>query len=159
MIIDPVWINYANPEAYEDIETKELMALSDQFHLAIENAMAKRFKIVSEPRGKTIRLSIALTGVETPNRFLATTSTVMPIGLAISTISNLTTGDHTNVGVTSMELVAMDAITGKTLFAAKDRRSGNKDLGTIMDPLDDASDAFKWWSKHFEAVVLGMEKA
>lgn len=102
-------------------------------------------KVVREPNGRSLRLSIALSNVETPNPILAVTSSVLPFGLAMSTISKVTTGEHTNVGSASIELLVSDAQDGTPLFAAIDRQAGNKDFSTMIDSLDDAKDAINYW--------------
>ena len=63
----------------------------------------------------------------------------------MSTISKVTTGEHTNVGSASVELLVSDAQDGTPLFAAIDREAGNKDFSTIIDSLDDAKDAINYW--------------
>ncbi|OLQ92336.1 hypothetical protein BIY22_16105 [Vibrio panuliri] len=110
-------------------------------------------KVVDQPTDKTLRLNIALSNVETPNPILAVTSSVLPFGLAMSTISKVTTGEHTNVGSASIELLVSDASTGQPLFAAIDRQAGNKDFSTIIDSLDDAKDAMDYWVERL-AVTL-----
>ncbi len=102
-------------------------------------------KIVDQPGEKTLRLSIAVSNVETPNPVLAVTSSILPVGLGISTISKITTGEHTNVGSATVELLVSDSESDTPLFAAIDRQAGNKDFSTMIDSLDDAKDAINWW--------------
>ncbi|MCK6263977.1 DUF3313 domain-containing protein [Vibrio sp. ZSDE26] len=111
--------------------------------------------IVDEPNENTLRLSVALSNVETPNPILAVTSSVLPYGLAISTISKITTGEHTNVGSATIELLVSDAQTGKPLFAAIDREAGNKDFSTMIDALDDAKDAINFWVDRLGVTLQG----
>jgi hypothetical protein len=68
------------------------------------------------------------------------------IWFGISIISKITTGDHTNVGSASIELMLSDE-NNKPLIAAIDRRTGNKDFGTMIDSLDDPKDVIDWWIK------------
>jgi len=100
--------------------------------------------IVEKPTDKTLRLSIAISNVETPNPILAMTSSIIPVSFGISVISKITTGNHTNVGSASIELMISDE-NNKPLIAAIDRRSGNKDFGTLIDSLDDTKDVIDWW--------------
>lgn len=146
VIIDPIWISMGSTEAYDGVQPVQLQALADLFHREIYNAIKHRFKVVQESGPGVMRLSYALTGVESPNRVLAATSTFMPIGLGISTVSRVITGEHTNVGSASTEMIATDSVTNKALFAAMDRRPGSKDLKKLVDPLSDAKEAFKWWA-------------
>jgi hypothetical protein len=147
VILDPIWVSFSNQETYDGVAPEELQNLVSLFKQELKRAMGKEFPIVSKPGANVLRISIGLTGLESPSRILAATSTFMPVGLGISTVSKLVTGEHTNVGSASMELVATDSITGVSLFAAIDRRVGGKNLKKIADPLSDAKDAFKWWAE------------
>lgn len=111
--------------------------------------------VVVQPSDHSLRLSIALSNVETPNPILAVTSSVLPFGLAISTISKVATGEHTNVGSASIELLVSDATSGKPLFAAIDRQAGNKDISTMIDSLDDAKDAIDYWVDRLGITMRG----
>lgn len=82
----------------------------------------------------------------------------MPVGLGISTVSKILTGDHTNVGYTTVEFLVSDAMSNEPLIAAIDRRSGNKDLGTMIDSLDDAKDAVSWWVGRLEITLTDWKK-
>lgn len=75
------------------------------------------------------------------------------MGLGISTVSKIVTGDHTNVGKATIEMQISDANTNEPLLAAIDRRSGSKDLGTIIDSTDDVKDAIRWWDKRLDKAL------
>ncbi|WP_163920092.1 DUF3313 domain-containing protein [Photobacterium sp. Alg240-V54] len=115
-------------------------------------------RVVEQPQLKTLRVTVAITNVQTPNPILAITSSVLPVGLGISTISKVLTGEHTNVGSASMEILVSDATTGEPIIAAIDRRVGNKDLGTMIDSSDDIKDAINWWVKRL-SLTLAQYKA
>ncbi|TFH89775.1 DUF3313 domain-containing protein [Vibrio ouci] len=127
------------------LEQDEIQELSDYMVARLEQKISLHKAIVDEPSGRSLRLSIALSNVETPNPILAVTSSVLPFGLAMSTISKVATGEHTNVGSASVELLVSDAQDGTPLFAAIDREAGNKDFSTMIDSLDDAKDAINYW--------------
>lgn len=110
-------------------------------------------RVVEQPQLKTLRVTVAITNVQTPNPILAITSSVLPVGLGISTISKVLTGEHTNVGSASMEILVSDAITGEPIIAAIDRRAGNKDLSTMIDSSDDIKDAINWWVKRLSLTL------
>ncbi|MDD1793867.1 DUF3313 domain-containing protein [Enterovibrio sp. ZSDZ42] len=143
--------------------TNEDNALSDEQIMELTTYLADRLKkkitpykpVVDTPIENSLRLSIAISNVETPNPILAITSSLLPVGLGISTISKITTGEHTNVGSATIELLASDANTDKPLFAAIDREAGNKDLSTMIDSLDDAKDAINWWVDRLGQTLKG----
>lgn len=155
VIIDPIWITLGNTEAYDGVQPAQLQELADLFHREIYDAIKHRFEVVQKPGPGVMRLSYALTGVESPSRILAATSTFMPIGLGISTVSRIVVGEHTNVGSASTEMLATDSVTNKALFAAIDRRPGSKDLKKLADPLSDAKEAFKWWASRLRFAIEG----
>ncbi|GAK83103.1 lipoprotein putative [Vibrio ponticus] len=78
--------------------------------------------------------------------------------MALSTISKVTTGEHTNVGSASIELLVSDASSGQALFAAIDRQAGNKDLSTMIDSLDDAKDAINYWVDRLAITLDGWQR-
>lgn len=153
VILDPIWMSFRKSDAYDGVDPSELKKLADTFHGEMALALADRYTVVSAPGPGVLRLSMALTGVESPNRLLAATSTFMPIGLGISAASRVMTGEHTNVGSASMEALASDSVTGKAVFAAVDRHPGEIGLKKFLDPLTDAKAAFKWWAARFRATM------
>lgn len=145
----------ADKDALEQTQIEELVAYTIE-QLTIKISPYK--PIVKIPTDKSLRLSIALSNVETPNPILAITSSILPYGLVISTISKLTTGEHTNVGSARIELLVSDATTDKPLFAAIDREGGNKDFSSMIDPLDDAKDAINFWVERLGSTLQGWKK-
>ncbi|USD38727.1 DUF3313 domain-containing protein [Ferrimonas sp. SCSIO 43195] len=127
------------------ITTEQVDELTGYITEAIVAKLDGRFTLVDEVDDSTLRMSIALTNIETPNPILAVTSTVLPVGLGISTLSKVVTGEYTNVGGGTIELLVRDGKTGQPLIAAIDRRQGGKGLGAIIDSTDDVKDAIDWW--------------
>lgn len=141
VVIDKVMV-IAEEDSLDKEQIEELVAYT------IDRLTAKisPYKpVVDVPTDNSLRLSIALSNVETPNPILAVTSSVLPYGLVISSISKLTTGAHTNVGSATIELLVSDASTDQPIFAAIDNEGGNKDFATMIDSLDDAKDAINFW--------------
>jgi len=128
--------------ALDDNEINELIDYTTQ-QLKEEISPNKAF--VDHPGENTLRLRIAISNVETPNPILAATSSILPVGIGISVISKVATGEHTNVGEATIELMLSDAQDGSPILAAIDRRVGNKGLNTIVDSLDDAKEVIDWW--------------
>ncbi|TVU61130.1 DUF3313 domain-containing protein [Vibrio atlanticus] len=141
------------------LNQEEIQELTDHMITRLEEKISPHKTIVDGPTGKTLRLSIALSNVETPNPILAVTSSVLPFGLAISTISKVATGEHTNVGSASVELLVSDAQEGTPLFAAIDREAGNKDFSTMIDSLDDAKDAINYWVERLGDTLQNIDDA
>lgn len=140
------------------LEQDQIQELTDYMVSRLEQKISLHKAIVDEPNGRSLRLSIALSNVETPNPILAVTSSVLPFGLAMSTISKVATGEHTNVGSASVELLVSDAQDGTPLFAAIDREAGNKDFSTMIDSLDDAKDAINYWVERLDVTLNSSER-
>lgn len=154
VVIDQVFV-VTDESALDGDDIKEL---SEHMVSRLTEKISPYKSVVQSPTGKSLRISVALSNIETPNPVLAVTSSVLPVGLAISTISKVTTGEHTNVGSASVELLVSDAQTGKPLFAAIDREAGNKDFSTIIDSLDDAKDAINYWVDRLGVTLKGWEQ-
>jgi hypothetical protein len=154
VIIDPIWVSLAKDgDAYDGLNPKALTELTDLFRKELIDAVSDRYAVVDKPGPGVMRLSMALTGIERPNRVLAATSTFMPIGIGISVASRVVTGEHTNVGSASMEALASDSVSNKPLFAAIDRHPGGKNPLKIYDTLTDAKSAISRWAKRFRRVL------
>lgn len=142
VVIDRIFVLTSENNSLDDAQIAELT----QYLVAQLTEKISPFKpVVDTPQQNSLRLSIAISDVETPNPLLAITSSLLPVGLGISTISKIVTGEHTNVGSATIELLASDANTQQPLFAAIDKETGNKDFLTMIDSLDDAKDAINWW--------------
>ncbi|MEZ8029185.1 DUF3313 domain-containing protein [Enterovibrio norvegicus] len=152
VVIDRIYVLTNEDNALSDEQITELTVyLADR----LKKKITQYKPVVDTPTANSLRLSIAISNVETPNPILAVTSSLLPVGLGISTISKITTGQHTNVGSATIELLASDANTDKPLFAAIDRETGNKDLSTMIDSLDDAKDAINWWVDRLGQTLVG----
>ncbi|WP_163392164.1 DUF3313 domain-containing protein [Enterovibrio norvegicus] len=152
VVIDRIYVLTNEDNALSDEQITELTVyLADR----LTKKITQYKPVVNTPTANSLRLSIAISNVETPNPILAVTSSLLPVGLGISTISKITTGEHTNVGSATIELLASDANTDKPLFAAIDRETGNKDLSTMIDSLDDAKDAINWWVDRLGQTLVG----
>ncbi|WP_295895395.1 DUF3313 domain-containing protein [uncultured Vibrio sp.] len=153
VVIDQVFVVAEEGSIDED----QIEELTEYLVDRLKQKIAPHKAIVDEPTGNTLRLSIALSNVETPNPILAVTSSLLPAGIAISTISKITTGEHTNVGSATIELLVSDAQSNKPLFAAIDREAGNKDFSTMIDALDDAKDAINFWVDRLGVTLRGQD--
>ncbi|MEZ8127892.1 DUF3313 domain-containing protein [Enterovibrio norvegicus] len=152
VVIDRIYVLTNEDNALSDEQITELTVyLADR----LKKKITQYKPVVDTPTANSLRLSIAISNVETRNPILAVTSSLLPVGLGISTISKITTGEHTNVGSATIELLASDANTDKPLFAAIDRETGNKDLSTMIDSLDDAKDAINWWVDRLGQTLVG----
>ena len=157
LILDQTWI-VVDRKSSDNLSDNQVQEISQHLANELTAHLGKRFRLVETPTSTTLRLSIALTNIETPNPILAVTSSLLPVGIGISIASKIVTGEHTNVGMARIELLISDANSNQPLIAAIDKRSGNKDLGTMIDSMDDAKDAINWWVKRLGTTLANWEK-
>jgi len=150
VLIDPVLIY--TPKGASSDEVTDQKHLANNFFLYLNNELKQDTTIVTEPEPGTVRYQIAITSAEESNRFLEAMSFLPPYGLGISVGKDFITGKPTGVGEITMEIKAVDALTGELLGAAVDRRVGGKEFGGIGDTWDDANNAMRYWAKRLRYV-------
>lgn len=144
VMFDQVVFFLKEDSKYKGIQPEEIKELAAMFHVAAAKAMEGAYPIVGEPGADVLRVRVAVTDIEPSNPATSGISTVMPIGLAISTIKKGMTGKHTGVGGASMEAEFLDSVTNERLAAAIDTKWGSKLSG--MSKLGAADEAFEFWS-------------
>lgn len=82
VMIDPIWVSFANKEAYDGVDPKELQKLVDGFETELMEAITGGYPLVKQPGPDVLRLSIALTGVETPAASLPPPAPSCPLAWA-----------------------------------------------------------------------------
>ncbi|ABZ78134.1 hypothetical protein Shal_3593 [Shewanella halifaxensis HAW-EB4] len=160
VIVDQAWLVLDDKTRYDNLDDQDIVEVSHYLVSKIKNKASKRFNVIEQEQlssdsAKTLRVSVALTNIETPNPILAVTSSLLPFGLGISSISKVVTGEHTNVGSATIELMISDAQTGKPIVAVIDRKAGSKDFSTMIDSTDDAKDAVDWWVERLGSTLRG----
>lgn len=165
VIVDQAWLVLDDKTRYDNLDQEDIVEVSRYLVGQIKLKAGKRFKLIEpeqlqqaddkQPSEKALRVSVALTNIETPNPILAVTSSILPFGLGISSISKVVTGEHTNVGSATIELMISDANSGQPIVAVIDRKAGSKDLGTMIDSTDDAKDAVDWWVERLGVTLRG----
>lgn len=144
VLMDHVVIWFKKGADYEGIHTDELVEMSGAFHKAVVEALGDAYPLVEETGPDVLRLRLAITDVVASKPGMNTVTTILPIGLAISTIKKGSSGKHTNVGEASMEAEILDSLTNERLAAAIDTKSGGKLEG--MTKWGAAEGAFRFWA-------------
>ncbi len=144
VMFDQVVFYLKEDAKYKAIQPEEMKELADAFHLAAAEALEGAYPIVAEPGADVLRVRVAITGIEPSNPITSGVTTVMPVGLAISTLKKEVTGKHTGVGGASMEVEFLDSLTNKRVAAAIDTREGSKLSG--LTRFGSTKEAFEFWS-------------
>jgi len=145
IMMDQVVFFFSPNAKNKEINPEQMKELADMFHAAVFEALGDAYPVVAEPGPDVMRLRVAITDIDLPNRPLNAVTTVIPIGLAVSVLKKGATGKGSFVGEISMEMEALDSTTNERIAAAADRRAGGKI--DSMSSLGTASDAFKFWAK------------
>ncbi len=153
IMIDPITIYLADKSKDRGIDTNEIYRMSQEFHQALIGAVEGRYRVVRAPGPGVLRLIIALTDVEASNPALDTITSVIPMARVFSFVKKQVTGSHSFVGSASIEGVVVDGGSGDILVAFVDHRSGDKGVAGGDDPLEDAREAFQWWSARLRTVL------
>lgn len=165
IIVDQAWLVLDDKNRYDNLDDTDIVAVSDYLISQIKLKASQRFNVITQTEleqanrtdegVKTLRVSVAITNIDTPNPILAVTSSILPFGLGISSISKVVTGEHTNVGSATIESMISDATTGKPIVAVIGRKAGSKDFSTMIDSSDDARGALDWWVTRLGATLRG----
>ncbi len=145
IMMDHVVLYFKDDAKYKGIHPEELNEMSNAFHKAFADNLQGAYPLVDEPGSDVMRLRIAVTDVVASKPGMGTISTVMPIGLALSTIKKGVTGTHTGVGQASIEVEILDSMTNERIAAAIDTKPGGKIEG--FTKWGAVKGAFEFWAK------------
>jgi len=143
-MIDGVVFYFADNSAYKGIDPEVMKNLADTFNKAIVEAFQGKYEIVSEPGPDVMRIRIAITGFKQSRPGLSVVSTIMPVGLAVSTVKKGATGSWTGSGATSAELMALDSITNDVIGVGVDERTA--EFQERFSKWGSAEEAFHFWA-------------
>ena len=148
VIVEPVTI-WTNPGSdLAELSQTEKRELASRFYAHLVTEISKSTAVTSKPEYGTIRIQVALTDTEKSRAVLDTVSTVVPVGLAASTVKEIFTGQAAFTGSTGMEIKVSDAVTGDVLAAAVDKRVGKKSLGvSTFSQWGDTDSAMEYWAQ------------
>jgi hypothetical protein len=152
IMIDPVVVYTTSASDLNSDSREEKKALVNYFASSLHEELKKNFRIVNRPGRNVMRLRVALTDGDQSEVVLDTITTVMPIGLALSTVKRaaLNSAD-TAVGFAQAEAEITDSQTGIRLAAAVDKRYGTKALRSKFGSWNHAQEAMKTWSEQISA--------
>lgn len=148
MVVDPVEIVVSKDSEMAKVSAADRQKMADYFYAALNRDLGKNLEIVSTPGPGTARVRIALTDIKDKNVTMNTISSILPIGIAIDTITLAASGAHSFVGDASTEVEIVDSVTGKRIAAATDARTGGRYTGGFdFSDWGNAKDACDYWSQ------------
>lgn len=153
IMLDRVVIYLSEDQKYEGIHPGEVIRLANAFHKSMAAALADSYPMpaypmVDEPGPGVLRIRVAITEVVASKPKLNAITTIIPIGLAISTVKKGFTGTHTFVGGASLEAEFLDSQTNEQLAAVIDTKAAEKyKIKEGMSEWGHAKDTFEFWAK------------
>ena len=146
ILLVPVTIWAGEGSDMNDLSPEDRKMVADRLYAVVQERLAKDYTLVAQPEPGTMRIAIALTAADRSYPVMDTISTLVPIGLGVSTLKAIATGKPAFVGDASVELKATDAENGTVLFEAVDSRVGTKNPTQIWDKWEDVDAAFQYWA-------------
>jgi len=150
-ILDPVQLWAAESDSpLSKLSREDQQLLVNYLYVALKDALAKDYTLVSEPGPDVMRVRCAITEARANRPVQDLLSTVTPAGLGISYAKRIVTGTHSGVGIVSVEGELLDSVSGERLAAVIDRRAGTKSLAGKPTRWGDVQDAFNFWARRMQ---------
>jgi hypothetical protein len=147
VLIKPVTIWVKTGSDMTEVSMEDQQMLADYFYKAIHEELKNKKEIVTESGEGVMVIQAALTQAEESTVALDVISTIVPVGLVVSSGVSLATGTGGFAGTAVAELEVMDAISGERLAAAVDKRHGGKRLRGVLKSWDDVYGAMEHWAE------------
>lgn len=126
VIIHQVTFFLKEDAEYQGIDADDLNQLAQYWNDSMVKSFSQAYKIVNQPGPNTLRLRLAITDLEPGNPATGTVTTVVPAGLAASTLKKAATGTHIGMAEANFEAEVRDAQTGEVLLAGIRSSTGEK---------------------------------
>jgi len=98
IMLDQVVFYFKQDAKNQAIDPDEMKELADKYDRAAIEALGDAYPLVSEPGPDVMRVRVAITDLQLPNRALNAVSSVVPAGIAIGLVKKGLTGKSTGVG-------------------------------------------------------------
>ena len=139
---------YGGRETYPKGFTRaDLQKLVNRFYYILYNDLAQDYQMVDEPAPDTLRIQVALTSVGESSQTADSVSAVAPVIVnPIRNFAGSLSGETIFAGQASIEEKITDGLTGKLLYAAVDRRVGQRSTsGSSTRRTADVEEIMWYW--------------
>ena len=125
----------------------DLQKLVNRFYYILYNDLAEDYQMVDEPAPHTLRIQVALTSVGESSQTADSVSAVAPVIVnPIRNFAGSLSGETIFAGQASIEAKITDGLTGKLLYAAVDRRVGQRSTsGSSTRRTADVEEIMWYW--------------
>jgi len=145
VLLDPVTV-WRPPDAGGAVSHEDLQRLADLLYGMLLSRLSTYYVMVRSPEPKTLRIRAALTEAAPSSTTMDVVSQLGVVSRAAGDVKEMASGTPAWVGAASAEIEVLDAETGKELYAAVDRRVGEKTFTGSTDQWGDVTDTFRVWS-------------
>lgn len=148
ILMEPVKAYSAEDSRLAKMAEEDRSALLNYLDATIREQLGQDYQFVKEPGPDVMRLRVALCDAKGAKVVLNTISSIVPVGIAISTLQRVAVGTHTAVAQTHIEMEILDSMSGERLAAAVDERASRK-YTFHFDKFSKwkmVRDAFDWWA-------------
>ena len=160
ILLDPIKV-YGSVERswFRDAKPEQVEALINYFDATIRKNLEDDMTFVDKPGPGVLHVRVAITEAGSGNVPLDVVSSVIPIGLAISTLKRAAVNKATGVGEAGVEMEAKDSLTGERLGAFVDARIGDKFTGKFdkFDQWRGPKAAFDYWAMRMHVRLLELQ--
>ncbi len=145
LILDQTWL-VVDKESTRKLDDAQVLATARDMVAELKARLGHGFKLVDTPGENTLRLSIALTEIESSVPILAVTSRFLSDGPPAASVSRVVIGKQANSGGVTIELLVSDARSREPLLAAIDKQLNLQDLGTLIGSPEGAKEFISLWA-------------
>lgn len=143
-----------------ELGEQEQQILSSYYYHALQTNLSKNFTLATQPGPDVMTLRAALTDATTATPVLRTISVVIPQARLLGAVKNMATGSYAFVGSAQSEGEVLDSLTGETLAAAVDRRSGGISIKNAdVWEWGDAENAMDYWAQRTDQRLADLSQA
>jgi len=144
LMLDGV-VFYLSPESQDKgIDPDIMKELADTFNQDMVNAVKDKYPVVAEPGPDVMRIKFALTGIKQSRPVLSGATTIIPAGLAISTIRKGATGAWSGSGATGSEVMVIDSVSNEVIAVVQTEYIAG--FTERFTEYGSAKDAFEFWA-------------
>ena len=148
LMIDSVVFYFADDSEYKGIDPEFMKEMADKFNKTLVDTLNPTYPIVADPGPDVARLRVAITGIKQSMPVLSGVTSIIPVGIVISTVKRGTTGSWAGSGATSAEFMALDSTTNQVIAVAEDERTAG--FTERFSRWGSAEEAFKFWAERIK---------
>jgi len=125
-MIDQVVFFTKDDAEYKGLAAEDLTEISTHFYNAIVDELSGAYTHTDKPGTGVMRLRVAITDLIPTNPVTSGITTVVPVGIVLTSAKRATSGAHVGMGGASFEAEILDSQTNELLAAAIDAETGKK---------------------------------